>query len=137
VEANKAIVRRFFQEIWNHGNLASINELVGPTFVMHESPYQDNLLGPEGVRRAYLEQSINFPDSYYTIEDILAEGDKVAVRTIFNFTHSKMLKGQPPTGRQIAYRGMNLFRIANGKIVEEWWVYDHVGRLKQLGVSLP
>src|SRR5215467_11913339 len=133
IEDNKAIVRRYLEEVWNHGHLAAIDELVAPTFVLHDNPYAEDRPGPAGVRQIYAEQIAGFPDQHYVIEDIFAEGDRVAVRATFRFTHGVALAGAPPTGKRVAVRDINLYRVVDGKIVEQWWAYDVAGLLQQLG----
>src|SRR5262249_38264447 len=137
IEESKAIVRRYLEEVWNQGRLAAIEELVAPTFVLHDNPYAAALPGPAGVRQIYAEQSAGFPGQHYTIEDIFAEGDRVAVRATFRFTHGVALAGAPPTGKRVAVRDINLYRVMDGKIVEQWWAYDVAGMLQQLGVAPP
>jgi steroid delta-isomerase-like uncharacterized protein len=137
IEENKAIVRRYLEEVWNQGRLAAIDELVAPTFVLHDNPYVANLPGPAGVRQIFTEQSASFPDQHYTIEDVFAEGDRVAVRATFRFTHRVAVAGAAPTGKRVAVRDINLYRVVGGKIVEQWWAYDASGMLQQLGVAPP
>jgi steroid delta-isomerase-like uncharacterized protein len=134
-EANKAVVRRYLEEVWNQGNLAAIDELVAPTFVLHDNPYPDDAPGPAGVRSAYAQQSASFPDQHYTIEDIFAEGEKVTVRATYSFTHRTEVAGVPPTGKRIAVRDLNVYRVVDQQIAEQWWAYDVAGMLQQLGVS--
>jgi steroid delta-isomerase-like uncharacterized protein len=134
VEANKAVVRRYLEEVWNQGHLAAIDELVAPTFVLHDNPYPDDAPGPAGVRSAYAQQSASFPDQHYAIEDIFAEGDKVAVRATYSFTHRVAVAGVSPTGQRIAVRDINLYRVVDRQIVEQWWAYDVDGMIRQLGV---
>src|SRR5437763_1246412 len=109
-EENKAVVRRYLEEVWNQGRLAAIDELVAPTFVLHDNPYPDDRPGPEGVRQVYAQQSASFPDQHYRIEDIFGEGDKVTVRATFCFTHRVAVAGAPPTGKRIATRDLNIYR---------------------------
>jgi steroid delta-isomerase-like uncharacterized protein len=131
-EENKRIIRRYLEEVWNHGRLAVVDELVAPGFVLHDNPYPDDLPGPAGVRQAYAQQSASFPEQHYIIEDIFAEADRVAVRATFCFTHSVDVDGVPPTGRRIAVRDINLYRVVGGQLVEQWWAYDVSGMLERL-----
>jgi steroid delta-isomerase-like uncharacterized protein len=131
-EENKRIVRRYLEEVWNQGQLALVDELVAPGFVLHDNPYLDDAPGPEGVRKAYAQQSASFPEQHYRIEDMFAEADRVAVRATYNFTHGVGVAGVPPTGRRIAVRDINLYRVVDGQLVEQWWAYDVAGMLEQL-----
>ena len=132
VEENKAIVRRYLEEVLNQGRLAAIDELVAPNFVLHDNPYPDDAPGPAGVRNACVHQSASFPDQHYTIEDIFGEGDRIAVRATYHFTHSVEVAGVPPTGRRIAVRDLNLCRVVDRQLVEQWWAFDVSGMLEQL-----
>jgi predicted SnoaL-like aldol condensation-catalyzing enzyme len=115
VEANKIIVQRFVEEIWGKGNLTHVEELVADNFVMHDNPYPEPAPGPNGVRKAVAAEKTAFPGAQFTLEDMVAEGDKVACRTSETFLQD---------GKKMTIRGMNIFRITLGKITEEWWVYD-------------
>ena len=131
-EDNKAIVRRLLEEGFNQKNLAVFDELYAPNFV-----YRLALTTIEGVE-AFKQFSITFftafPDLRFTIEDQLAEGDKVVTRWIASGTHRGPFQGIPPTGKQVTVTGIGINRLANGKIVENWTNFDMLGLLQQLGV---
>jgi steroid delta-isomerase-like uncharacterized protein len=78
-----------------------------------------------------------FPGLHISIEDVIAQGDKVAVRITWQGTHQGEFMGIPPTGKPVTVTGINLYRVANGKIVEEWWQEDILGLMQQLGVLPP
>jgi predicted SnoaL-like aldol condensation-catalyzing enzyme len=115
LEANKTIVRRFVEEVWGQWDLNHIDELVAFNFVMHDNPYPEPLPGPNGVRKAITAEKAAFPGATFEVEDMIAEGDKVACCTSETFSEG---------GKRTTLRGMNIFRILDGKITEEWWVYD-------------
>jgi steroid delta-isomerase-like uncharacterized protein len=86
----------------------------------------------------FLGQYLNaFPDVKATVEDLMADGDKVVARVSYRGTHQGAFRGIPPTGKQIAVTGINIFRIANGKLVEHWGLTDRLAVLQQLGVVPP
>jgi steroid delta-isomerase-like uncharacterized protein len=117
-EENKAIIRRVIEEILNQGNLAAIDEVFDPAFVDRSSP--DQPVGPEGVRAFVSSVRADFPDLHMDINDLIAEGDKVVIRTTWRGTYQGNYGTMPPTGRQVTRTMIQIFRLANGKIVEEW-----------------
>lgn len=131
---NKALVRRYLEEVVSRGNLAAADQLVAAD-VVFTSPYT-----PEPIRDlAGFKQMIGglhsaFPDMRLDEEDVIAEGDRVASRWVVRGTHQGEFMGLPPTGRQFAITGMSIYRIAGGKIVEGWVNDDSLGMLQQLGV---
>lgn len=133
VEENKAIFRRIVEEGFNKGNLAIVDELVATNHVNHT----DNVHGPEEYKQFITMYRTAFPDLHMTIEDQIAEGDKVVNRWTSRGTHKGDLMGIPPTGKQITVMGMYVARIIGGKIVEEWGNFDALGMMQQLGVVPP
>lgn len=130
---NKAISRRGVEEIWNKGNLAVVDELIASEFVNHVAGAEE-VRGPEGMRQFATAYRSAFPDLNLTIEDQIAEEDKVVTRWTGRGTHRGELQGIPPTGKQATVTGMTLERIVNGKVVEAWDQFDTLGMLQQLGV---
>lgn len=137
-EENKAVVRRWAEELWNQGNLAVADEIYGPQVLIHE-PERDtpDRGGPMMVKQRHGWLISALPDFQITIEDLLAEGDKVMVRWTGRGTHQGELLGVPPTGKQVTVSGINVMRIEDGKIVERWGITDDLDMLHQLGVELP
>jgi steroid delta-isomerase-like uncharacterized protein len=131
LEQQKAVVRRFFEEVINQRNLAMVDELVAPEYVWH-GPSQE-VSSQEGLKqllRVYLRA---FPDLQMTCEDQLGEGDKIVSRWTMWGTHQGDLFGLPPTGKQATFTGLSISRIAGGQIAEEWEHFDQLGLLQQLG----
>jgi steroid delta-isomerase-like uncharacterized protein len=129
LEENKAIIRRWY-EAENEKDLSSIGDIVAPDFVDHT-----NQLKSLEEYKQYITMFIKaFPDFHETIEDIIAEGDKVWVRFTFTGTHTGVYRGLAPTGKKITAEVVDIFRMVDGKVVEEWEVADGVNMLKQLGV---
>lgn len=131
---NKDLVRGFFEDVWNEGQLDRIDEYLAEDFVEH-SPLPQAARGPaEYTEEAELFQTA-VPDITYTIEDTIAEGDKVAVRVTVRGTHEGELMGIEATGNTVEFEGMAIFRIDDEQIVELWVQADFMGLLEQLGVE--
>jgi steroid delta-isomerase-like uncharacterized protein len=133
-EENKALVRRVYEEAINRGNMAVVDELNSPNYVAHDPGFPQPVRGPEGLKQYFLVFRSAFPDVHITIEDMIAEGDTIAVRQTSRGTHQGDLRGIPPTGKQITVTGLAIHKIANGKFVESWINADSLGLLQQLGV---
>ena len=131
-EENKATDRRLVEEALDRGNLAVADELIAPDFVDHAAP-PGMEHGPDGFKAAVAAYRAAFPDLQAAVEEQVAEGDRVAVRLTARGTHTGPLMGLPPTGKEVSFAGMKLFRIAEGKIVESWGQFDALGLLRQLG----
>jgi steroid delta-isomerase-like uncharacterized protein len=131
---NKAFVRRFVEEYWNQGNLALAAEFVAADWVRIELFSPDKLYGVTGAQQAATKWRSAFPDLHLTINDMIAEGDKVATYWTFTGTHRGELDGIAPTGKQVTTSGISISRIANGRFVEEVVTTDMLSLMKQLGV---
>ena len=129
---NKDLALRVFDEIWNARNVAAVDEVYAADYVSHDpmNPVQ----GTDGARQTVMKYLTAFPDTQFTIHDIIAEGDKVVTRWTAAGTQSGELEGVPPTGRQVRVEGTTVSRMAGGKITEEWPVWDALGMMRQLGV---
>ena len=133
-EDNKANVRRGFDAL-NERDWAAFEALCAPDIVLHNASM--TIQGYPAYKQFITMYFTAFPDLHITIEDMIAEGDTVVVRTTFHGTHKGDLMGIPPTGKQATTTGMSIFRVANGKAVEQWSNYDDLGLLQQLGVVPP
>lgn len=129
---NKALFRRFIDEFWNNRNLAVADELFAPEAVSPSAPQLPP--GPEGVKTIGNMVLTGFPDFRMSIEDMVAEGDKVAARFIERGTHTGEFMGIAPTGRQATWTEIGILRIDRGKVVESWFQTDMLGLYQQLGV---
>ena len=133
IEENKALTNRVWQEVWHQGNLSQVDELFTQDFVRHD-PGGRVLHGTSQNRQFIDSLRTAFPDVHYTVDDQIAEGDKVVVRYRFQGTHLGEFQGMPPTKKQVAYTGILIYRISDGKIAEQWTEFDLPGFLQQLGV---
>jgi len=131
-EENKNLVRRY-QEAYNTGKLDELDGILAPNLISHNHlpGVPTGLAGAKMVHQGLLT---SFPDSKTTIEDLVAEGDRVVMRGTATGTHKGPFGGAPPTGKSFKVTTMSVFRIANGKIVEHWGVVDGTGVMQQLGL---
>ena len=132
IEENKAQFRRVFDMI-NTGKLDNAGELIATDYVYH-SPGSPDMRGPEGFKQLISMYRAAFPDLLMVIDDMLAEGDRVAVRWTATGTHRGELMGIPPTGKRVTTSGLIISRFAGGKVVEDHEVIDSLGMMQQLGV---
>jgi predicted ester cyclase len=132
-DENKALVQRFYDEVINQKNLAVLDQFLSPSAVNHSVP--TGL--PQGPSQ-FLGMHLNaFPDLKVTVEDLLADGDKVIARVSIRGTHQAAFGRTQPRGKPIAVMAINIFRIANGKMVEHWGLADRHSALQQLGIVPP
>lgn len=132
-EENKSIVRRWVDEAYNPGNVGLMDELFAADFVNHD-PANPMVRDLEGLKQDVRTQQEAFPDRHTSIDELLADGDKVIKRFTFRGTQSGEWNGIPATGKQVTLQGIDILRIENGQITEIWWGYDALGVLQQLGV---
>ncbi len=135
-EANKRLVRRFFEEVWSTGDVSPRDAFLAPGYQGH-IPGNAEPLSREGWGAWFAGFREAFPDARFTVEDMVAEGDRVAVRLTMRGTHRGSLNGIPPTGREVTVTGMSIERVVEGRIVEGWNQNDALGMLGQLGVLPP
>ena len=135
-EANKAMMRRFYDEVVNKGNLDEIDARIAQDLIEHNPP-PGVPSGPEGMKQSVAMFRAAFPDIHVTIHDVLAEGDKVVVRATASGTHRGELMGIPATGRRIAVDEIHIVRCVDGKVVEHWGIEDSLGMMRQLGLAEP
>jgi steroid delta-isomerase-like uncharacterized protein len=134
-EENKAVVRREFEEILNHtGNLDAADEIFAPNYVSYE-PTSGEVRGIEGAKQFFATYRQAFPNLEHTIEDMVAEGDKVVVRFNARGTHRGDTEAfGPPTDKRMEITGITIKRLSEGKIVEAWTNFDALGMMHQLGM---
>jgi steroid delta-isomerase-like uncharacterized protein len=136
-EQNIAVVRRWFEEVWNRGCESSIDELFPADGVAHGlGDSEQDVHGPDEFKPFVANIRGALPDTHISIDDIVADGDRVAVRVTLQGTHTGPGFGVPPTGRKVSIQGIIIVRLLNGRIREGWNSYDQLGLLRQIG-ALP
>jgi steroid delta-isomerase-like uncharacterized protein len=131
-EENKATFRRYVEEVGNEGNLDLADD-VFDRYLAHQPDGSVLERGPEDVKRFMGEFRSAFPDFHSTIEDQIAEGDKVVTRWRMRGTHRGEFRGIAPTGKELDITGIGIFRFSDGKVVESWDNFDQLGMMRQLG----
>ncbi len=130
---HKQLVKRYFEEVWNKGNLDVLDEIVSQDYINHNPGIANPASGPAGLKPIVAAIRKAFPDLNYIIQNMVVSDDQVAVHTIMQGTHSGDFFGISPTNKKIKVDQMQIERIANNKIVEHWRITDEITLLKQLG----
>jgi predicted ester cyclase len=133
-EENKALMRRIPQEVFNRGALDVVDEVMVADFVEHVPAMPGFPTGIAGIKAHAAAMREAFPDFQYTVEDEIAEGDRVMHRVTGRGTMRGALMGMPPTGKQATWTEIHIGRVAGGKIVEHWAAFDMMGMMQQLGL---
>src|SRR5205085_3520759 len=128
-DTNKNIVRRLLEEVFNNNNLSVADELIANNYTYRE-PTIGEKRGREGFRELVTTYKTAFPDAKMTINDQVAEGDRVVTRWTATGTQRGELFGTPPTNRNVTVQGVIVSRITNGKVTEEYEVFDTLGMLR-------
>jgi steroid delta-isomerase-like uncharacterized protein len=132
-EQNKVIVRRLLEEPWK-GDLGVVDELIDPNYVGYDPSIPEPLHGPDGFKENVSTYRAAYSDARITVDDQIAEGDKVATRWTARGKHDGDLMGVAPSGKQVTVSGLTFSRLANGKVVEGYTNWDTFGMMQQLGV---
>jgi steroid delta-isomerase-like uncharacterized protein len=135
VEQNKALVRKNL-DLLNNKQLDAALEQLCASFEDH-AVQPRTPAGPEGVKIFFTMAYSAFPDMHGTLEDLVAEGDKVVTRNTLRATHSGTFLGIPPTGKQVEFSLIDIYRLVNGKIAAHWGLTDMLGLMQQLGIVPP
>lgn len=133
VENNKAIARRFIQ-VWGDGNLDVVDELAAPSLVVRYPTIPQVIQGSRAFRHVLAGFRSAFPDSALRVEEEIAEGEKVVIRWSFSGTHKGDILGVPPTDKKVTWTGITIYRIVDGKVVEEQGEEDFAGFFRQVGL---
>jgi len=135
-EENKELERRMYEEIYNKKNLGAVEQFYATDWVCHPS-LPGVPPGLDGMKQRMKHDYLALPDMQVKLEDMLAEGDKIACRWTATGTHKGEFMGMPPTNKQVTITGVHIDRIAGGKIVETWNYADTMGLMQQLGMKPP
>jgi steroid delta-isomerase-like uncharacterized protein len=135
-EENKATLRRVNDEVFSQGNLDLVDDLFAPNYVLHDPGIPGGeLRGTESFKQQWVSMfRTAFPDLQLSVEDQVAEGDKVVTRYTGRGTHQGELMGIPPTNNEVVVSGIIISRVSGGRIEEEWNSFDALGMMQQLGV---
>lgn len=133
VEQNKALFRRFIEEVFNKGNVSTIDEFLAPNFVEREVLPPGTPSGREGVKQLTMMFRTAFPDFNVSIDDMIAEGDKIVARTTWSGTQKGEFMGIPSSGKRVSFNVIDIIRISDGKGVEHWGVMDSSALMQQIG----
>ena len=132
---NRAIVRRLYEEVWNKRRVELVDELMSPSHAMHSNHVPDSCIGPEAYKREMARFVTGFPDLRFSVEDMVAENEKVAVAWTISGTHKGEFRGISPTGKKVSIEGITINHIANGKIMDSYISLDYLGLMQQLGAA--
>ncbi len=133
--ANKTIVRRYFEEVLSQGDLELIDVLISPQYVGHYPAGYELGGGPEDVRQVVTSVRSAFPDVHFTVDDLIAEGEKVVCRWTFHGEQERDFMGIPASGRKAVVMGIAIYRVVNAQIAEAWFTWDALGLMRQLHVE--
>lgn len=133
---NKELLKRFYKEVYVDWNMEVADEMLSPDFVSHDWP-EHGQKGPRAFRDYYAALRKAVPDASYEVKDLIADGDRVAVRWEMHGTHLGNFPGidMAPTGQPITLKGVAIYRVSNGKLMERWVVSDLYGLLKEVRES--
>ena len=135
-DTNETIIRTYYEDLWNRWNLAIADELISSAIVFRGS-LGLSVRGIEGFKGYVRSVRVAFPDFHNTIEELIAEGDRVVARLTYRGTHRGELFGIAPTGRRVVYTGIAIFRIAGSKIADGWVLGDILSLMQQIGAIPP
>ena len=130
---HKAIVRRLYEDVWNKRKLELVSDLISPSHALHDNNFPGSSVGPEAYRAQMAIYLAAFPDLHFTVEDIVAEKDKVAASWTISGTHKGELWGVRATNKKMSLDGITIHHIANGKIIDSYISSDALGLMRQLG----
>jgi steroid delta-isomerase-like uncharacterized protein len=133
IEDNKAVMRRYFNEIWNGRRLELLDDLIAADYVNHASPDPSLPSGAAGLKPVFESVLQTFPDIRFSIDDVVAEGEKVVTRWSMRATQRGEVMGMPACGKQVTLSGISIDRIVDGKITEHWRVQDDLSLAQQVG----
>jgi predicted ester cyclase len=136
VSSHEASIRRLYEGVWNDTEPSVADSLVHEDYLIHDRDLADDLRGPELYRALASGTREIFPDASFAIEDLLQDGNRVAVRWTMTGTHEGSMAGEEPTGNRVELAGIEINRFADGALVETWIQSDQVGLMEQVG-ALP
>lgn len=133
INQNKALIKRYFEEVWNQGKLEVLDEIIDVNYINHSPGMPNPKPGPEGLKPIIAGMRKAFPDLKFEIKNMVVTDEQVAIHCVMHGTHKGDLFGMPPTGKIVKVNQMQIERIINNKIVEHWRQSDDLDMLRQLG----
>lgn len=137
-QENKEVATRYYEQVYNRGNLDVACEVLHPEYVQRSLHYSltspDMLQGPQAIKRQAAAMRAAYPDFHYSIKSMIAEGEIVMVCGTVSGTHSGETRGVTPTGKRITFTSIHILRFEQGQIVEDWNLWDALGWWQQMGV---
>jgi len=130
----KKVVRRLYEEVWNQRKLEAVSELIAPTHALNDPHLAGSAVGPEAYKGIVARFIAAFPDLRFSVEDFIAEKNKVVACWTFSGTHKREYRGVPATNKKISFDGVTVNHVANGKIIESFVTMDYFSLMQQLGV---
>jgi len=131
---NKAIIRRLYEEVWNKRKLEVVNEIVSPSHALQAPNVRGSAVGPDAYKRQVALFLAGFSDFRWTVEDLIAEENKVVACWTISGTHRGEYMGVPATNRKVSVGGMTIHHLSHGKIIDSYSNWDALGMMQQLGV---
>ena len=134
----KTILSNFLEDIWNRGLEDKLSEYLGPEYVIHHDPgdaWHGKTLDIDGFRQRLLVSRAPFPDQRFDIQDMLEDGDKIAISWLWQATHVGELAGIPATGRVIHMSGLTIYSFSGDRLSGHWQMVDRLGVFQQLSAS--
>jgi len=131
---NKALIQRLYEEVWNNRRFEVINEIISPSHALQAPNVGGTAVGPEAYKRQVLRLLAGYPDLRWTIEDLIAEEDKVVACWSMSGTHKGEYLGVPATNKKVSFDGITIHHVTNGKIMDSYSNWDALGMMQQLGV---
>ena len=133
-DRNKAVYRRFVQEVFNEGRLTMLEQLLSPSYINQDAP-PGTPPNADGIKQVVANTRTAFPDLKFVIEDLVGEGDKVCARLTASGTHKGVFLDIPPTGKTISMKEMTMIHFVDGRMVASWVLNDMLGLMNQLGAG--
>ena len=137
LNANAALIRRFYDEVFNRANVAFAEKVHGPGYRYHDITVTGSAVDHATYMARNADFAMAFPDRKVTIEDLVDAADRVVVRAVMHATHKGVLGDIAPTGRKVRLASTIIYRFEQGRVVEEWEIFDKLGMYQQLNVVPP
>jgi steroid delta-isomerase-like uncharacterized protein len=130
---NKALIRRLYEEVWNKRKVELVSEIISPSHALQAPNVVGSAVGPEAYKRQLMSFLAGYPDLHWTIEDMIAEDDKVVACWTISGTHRGEYLGIPATNKKVSVEGITIHHISKGKIMDSYSNWDALGMMQQLG----